>query len=246
MCTLAWGNRRGDLWACFNRDEHRERPQAEEPRLHEGPNGPVAYARDPEGGGTWFAASSCGFAVSLLNNYPLRGELPGTAPRSRGLLVTELAGCRSAANAFTRLAELRMEAYAAFHLFLLSGDNAVGMSWDGSRLIFRDLAEHFLSTSSFKPDQIPSTRLENWRNLPLEQSGNPDFMAAWMRRSDAENGAFGVAMDRPDARTVSQILLKSDSSGFRFLYYPRDPRGAGFMDPVEVIYRNEGNGESSG
>jgi hypothetical protein len=228
MCTLAWGSGDGRLWAVFNRDEQRARPPAQAPRIEQGANGPVACARDPQGGGTWFAASARGFAVALLNHYPAQSQLP-PAPRSRGLLVSELAAGSSAAQAFDRFAAVSLACYAPFHLFLLTPQGASGFTWDGAALQPLQPASGFWTTSSFAPQAVVAWRRARWREA---FAGRAPAAAAVLQQPSPDRPAYGFAMDREDARTVSQIVLELDPAGFTFTCREREADGAGFGAPV--------------
>lgn len=228
MCTLAWGNTAGSGWICFNRDEQRSRSRAEPPRLHEGPNGPVAWARDPDGGGTWFAASSRGFAVALLNRYPAVESVVNPSLQSRGLLVSLIAGSPSADAAVEAFTGISPSPYAPFHLFILSPGSARGFTWDGTRL--KDLKPRaaFFTTSSHRPDAVRAWRESWWAEQLAEGLVDGEAAAERLRRRHPGNPAFGPTMDREDARTVSQILLEWRESGFIFSYRPREADGSGY------------------
>lgn len=232
MCTVAWGNSHDRLWVCFNRDEQRSRPPAGDPQLHPGPNGPIAYARDPKGGGTWLAAAP-GFAVALLNAYPEAGSAPA-GQRSRGLLVLDLAECPTAAEAFNRLAREDLKAYAPFYLLLCKPDSVSGFLWDGSKLSFPRFKDCFWTTSSIESEAVVAWRRANWERTAGRLGDDPERAADLLRQTNPEQPAYGTAMNRPDARTVSQVLLILGVDGFVFTYRAREPHGPGFEAPVTL------------
>ena len=55
-----------------------------------------------------------------------------------------------------------------------------------------------------------------------------------MTHSCLEQPAYGLTMDRSDARTQSQTLVEMDPKVIRFSYRQRDPDGSGFLDPVII------------
>jgi hypothetical protein len=235
MCTVAWGDSDDGLWVCFNRDEQRTRSPAEAPRLHSGPNGPVAYARDPDGGGTWLAAAA-GFAVGLLNAYPAD---PGSASRgrkSRGLLVCELAQCATAMEAFNKLADEDLGPYAPFYLLLCKPDSVTGFAWDGSALAFPRVEDGFWTTSSVDPGPVAAWRHDWWMRQAGGACNDAERAGALLRQTCPDRPAYGTTMDRADARTVSQTLLKLKPAGFAFTYRPREADGAGFEAPLTVRF----------
>jgi hypothetical protein len=233
MCTVAWGNSDDGLWVCFNRDEQRTRTPAETPRLHAGPNGPVAYARDPDGGGTWMAAAR-GFAVALLNAYPQDADAVAEGQRSRGKLVCDLAGCGSAAEAFDALAREELDRYAPFYLLLCKPDSVTAFAWDGSALSFPVFEEGFLTTSSIEPGRVATKRGDWWLQQDAGTRGDPERAARLLRETFPDFPAHGPSMDRGDARTVSQILLELTAFGFTFTYRAREANGPGFGEPLTL------------
>lgn len=235
MCTLVWQEESGKQWLCFNRDEQRSRPPAEPMQLHAGPNGPVAYARDPQGGGTWFAVSSNGFAVALLNHY-LHQEAPEPARyRSRGLMVKELAECASVGEAAELADRGEFAQYRPFHLFICDHQSYRLLTWDGRAPFHWEDPDGMVTTSSHEPAAVIRWRSGWWKNL-CRQRLPLDVGAQRLRQVNPQKPAYGVTMDREDARTVSQIELELGQSGFVVTYRAREPDGPGFEDPVTVRY----------
>jgi len=234
MCTLAWGHSENRLWACFNRDEQRSRPRAEFPAIHQISGRPVIYARDPQGGGTWLAASPAGFAVALLNHYPASVQPHHPATRSRGRLVLDLAGAEHAASALARLDREDLLAHAPFCLFLLAVDGVQARDWDGRRLEPLRWEVPFWTTSSYRPDEVTQWRGGWWaaavegRELDLAEAGR------LMRLRRPEDPAFGLTMDRTDARTLSQAEFSLGPEGVAFAYREREAGGSGFLPPVRL------------
>jgi hypothetical protein len=238
MCTIAWGRRAGRLWIAFNRDEQRTRPAAADPRMVDGPFGPVVFARDPEGGGTWLAASLRGFAVALLNRYP--DTFPGAATpvRSRGLLVTELAMKADPAAAAGALRATGAAPYRPFYLLILGTDGDRGFVWDGDGLEARQIPGCFLTTSSFEPERIAALRHRAWEAAGPELRGDPEAAARLMRETRPEDPAAGLTMDRDDARTVSQTRLILEPGHLKMSYAPREGAGGDYRETGWQLYPN--------
>ena len=239
MCTMVWGEESGRVWICFNRDEQRDRPPAEGLSLHEGPNGPVAYARDPKGGGTWFAVSSRGFVVALLNHYLDHEAAKPGQHRSRGLLVKVLAECGSAQDAAMLAEEAEFEQYRSHHLFICDHQFYSLQTWDGEVLTNWDEPDRILTTSSYKPASVIRWRTGWWDNLRA-QSLSPDEVARQLRKVNSRKPAFGTTMDREDARTVSQIQAELRPDGFTISCRLRERDGPGFEEPIVIQYPEAG------
>jgi hypothetical protein len=233
MCTLAWGGGPDGFWAVFNRDEQRARPAAEPPALHPGRHGPLAYARDPQGGGTWFAGNAR-FAVALLNHYPAQARSAPPQPRSRGLLVCELAQADSAPAAAEQLERGGLDCYPPLHLFILAPAACRGFTWDGATLAPVAPDPPFWTTSSVDSDRVTAHRREQWRRAGCAARLDAEQAARLLRRTDPDDPARGFTMDRDDARTVSQIVFEQCPDRFSLRFYARDPDGPGFAEAVQV------------
>jgi hypothetical protein len=236
MCTLAWGETGAGLWICFNRDEQRDRRLAEAPRIHEQAEARVIYARDPQGGGTWFAASTAGFAVALLNCYPEEDTVPEPGKRSRGKLVLKLAGADSGEAALDRLESSDLADYAPFFLFILSPDGVTGIAWDGNQLTIPETRDNFWTTSSFAASEVIAWRKAWWARQLADHGSDPAALAECLRQPQADKPAYGATMDREDARTLSQIDLRIGRGSCTFTYREREPEGSGYDPPVIINF----------
>ena len=97
MCLLAIFHRvveDAHLIVGANREEAYARG-GEPPKILEGPCRVVAGV-DPLAGGTWLGVNEHGVVVAITNR--LKSQIP-EQPRSRGLLASDLLGCRTAAAA---------------------------------------------------------------------------------------------------------------------------------------------------
>lgn len=236
MCTLAWRQQQDKLWVCFNRDEQRSRPPAESPVLTELAGNPCIFARDPEGGGTWFAASSKGYVVALLNNYAADEGRIKKGRLSRGRLVLNLATAGTLEEACGQLDGLTAEDYSPFFLFLLSSRESKAWAWDGSSIEVLSPDNQFWTSSSYKPQQVQEHRTRVLEKLVKQDLDNPGF-ARELRRFDENAPEYGLTMDRESTRTVSQIELDLDDHGINFQYFAREPGGSGYLAPNMVSWR---------
>lgn len=128
MCTLvlAWQVFDGTpIAAAANRDEALGRPSRPPGVIDRDPI--VVAPQDEEAGGTWIGYNDEGLFVAVTNR---RADLEGE--RSRGLLVRDALGCRSASEAasFVRN-ELADREYAGFNLVIADADEASLLEWDG-------------------------------------------------------------------------------------------------------------------
>lgn len=231
MCTLAWGSVRGKRWACFNRDEQRKRQLAEPPEFYNLDGQRLAFARDPEGEGTWFAVSGYGFCVALLNYYGAIYQPSSDHVRSRGLLVLDIAQAGSFTDAVQLVHSHDLNPYKPFHVCLISLDATYLRTWDGGELDKVDGPEGFLTTSSYRPEEVISWRQSWWEAIQPETPLDSASAGEILRSGNAVQPEFGCTMDRDDARTVSQIELSFDESGYTFSYRDREEEALGYLPP---------------
>ncbi len=106
-----------------NREEFYARG-GEPPQLLDGPLRNVG-GRDPTAGGTWLGVNERGLLVAVTNR---RKSQPVESPRSRGLLVRQLLGCISAAEAVELASrELQQHPYAGCNVVCVDPERAVAI-----------------------------------------------------------------------------------------------------------------------
>lgn len=232
MCTLAWGMGPDGWWLCFNRDEQRTRSTGEPPAYFRQGRSGGYYPRDPDGGGTWLAVSSKGFAVGLINHYPSEGFHPLSGRRSRGLLVPELLVAASAAEAMAALERTHLAAYPPFMLFALDRAGLRLRRWDGRVLQSSSTDACFLTSSSHAPVEVAEWRQQWWDQQADAWKRSPDGVGKLFRAPNPRQPALGVTMDRPDARTVSQSEISVRHRQLTWLYRAREADGEGYAAPV--------------
>lgn len=231
MCTVAWNVTEEGLWICFNRDESTTRSPAELPVVDTSGKFPVAYARDPDGGGTWLAVSGAGFIVALMNNYCKQATLSRELV-SRGKLALALAGETSLAAARSKLQEsVHGVGYAPFFLFLLGLREQYMYRWSGDSLAPNQPCPHFWTTSSHRTTEVVDRRNRDWAARTAGRVISPEDAMLILRERGAEL-AFGMTMDRQDARTVSQSAVWLTSTGMQFSYAERQIDGLDYNEPV--------------
>lgn len=222
MCTVSWASDGDGYQVYFNRDEQRSRPLAEPPRRHT--RAGVAYLApsDPRGGGTWLAVNEYGVTVGVLNYYAAGLQARSATPRSRGLLVRDLADVPSLEQAESRLAGLTLEDYPPFLLMVWGPSGAAGgVQWDGHRAQPQRWteADRPVTTSSFRSAEVVARR----RALFQALSPAASTLRAFHLSRDPRDDAFSVWMSRPDAHTVSLSRVVVGPARVSFAYAPRAP-----------------------
>jgi hypothetical protein len=206
MCTLAWQATGQSAWVVFNRDEQLSRATGEPPQLREGPDGRVlAYPTDPVGGGSWIAVSSAGFCVALLNHYTASAPTPQSGERSRGQLVLEIAAAANEKGASELLREIDFSPFAPFHLFIISHSGGKGVSWPGGAMKTPFGLKGFWTTSSYCLEAVRARRSVRYSAASVESL---EAASTLLREVEEKAPAYGLAMQRDDACTVSQTEVE--------------------------------------
>jgi uncharacterized protein with NRDE domain len=225
MCTLSMiplkrrGLCRSGLRVVMNRDERPDRPEALPPRWRtvDAPGGAHAiWPTDPQGGGTWIAASNAGLVLCLLN---LNLDLPPPQPaalQSRGLIIPRLVGDR--ADPVASLKRTPLESFAPFRLVV--ADFGAGVHprirlarWDGRALSVVVFAGVPLClVSSGLGDSKVEQRLDLFRQTveaePTPEAQDQFHLHAWPDRPE-----LSVLMSRAQARTVSITTVEMQPFG---------------------------------
>ncbi len=198
-----------------NRDEGRDRPEAIAEQWHELAGGVHAvWPTDPQGGGTWIAATDRGLALTLLNvnnHWGIVGEA------SRGMVIPAVADAGSAAEALERAAGLDLRRFSPFRLVAADVQNgfAVGdLRWDGRGA---DLTWHESGPVAFASsglgDGVVEPRLGVFERLvlphPTVEAQDRFHAHGWDPLTDDRRAwAESVLMSRAGARTVSVSVVE--------------------------------------
>jgi hypothetical protein len=232
MCTLTLLRERWltgtagphPLWrVVFNRDEQRSRPLARAPELHVCGTVRTLHPIDPQGGGTWIAATEQGLVLALLNGSDVApaGVAEGSAIRSRGGIVPALAAMGARRAADVPVNDVDPRAYRPFHLVIADDREIVEVTSDGRALerAFPCADDRLMRTSS----SLDAASVCGWRRRLFTEAATPasaDDQDAFHTRSAPDRPACGVSMARADACTVSITTVEVFASAIRMAYRP--------------------------
>ncbi|MGJ8724655.1 MAG: NRDE family protein [Roseibacillus sp.] len=211
MCTLTWRGQ-DSLEVFFNRDELKTRRRAEPPSARKTENGTRYLApTDPEAGGTWILANEHGLVACLLNRW--HEESGQFFSKSRGLVVTELADCKSFASIRENFSA-KCSGAKPFDLVFFQKGKVAAFSWSGKTL------------NTFQP-QIPVTsssfcfeKVRAARQKAFQESNN---LENFQNPQQTPLSAFTVRMNRPDAQTWSRSYLKVTDTEIAWNYWEEFP-----------------------
>ena len=210
----------------FNRDERRARADALPPGVHRYGAIRAVYPVDPEGRGTWIAATSAGLVFALLNETEAAAS--GRSPDpviSRGQVIPRLLGAASIQEVEARLDAVLPGRHRPFRLVVIGDDEVLEVVDAGRRRVTRHPpAPRFMRTSSsVRPAAARLLRAELFdRLVPAASPLTQDRFHAhcWPGAPGAS-----VLMSRADAATVSITTIEAFAHGFRLTYRAR-PGGA--------------------
>jgi uncharacterized protein with NRDE domain len=216
------------LVVAANRDERLDR-RASGPRAWtEGPV-PFVAPRDEVAGGTWLGVNARGVFVAVTNRF---GALRDGARRSRGQLVVEALGHRSAGALHAWLSSVEVRAFNPFHL--LYADRQGGfVTWtDGERLNQQPLGPgvHVVTEQSFREEPVARARALVAGFEALPDKAAPAGLFSLLQRHDAEDPFAGTCIHAPDfnygTRSSAVVLLGEGRHPSR-LYASEGPAHAG-------------------
>ncbi len=245
MCTVTWWmSPDGSGYELFfNRDERRSRQPAEPPKLFHRLAVNYLAPTDTDYRGTWLLVNDRGVTLALVNHYPQEPQPPKTPARSRGLLARDLADSESIAEIRERLGRARLHHYSPMFIFAFErGEAPVKWTWDSRNLLEEPAAEPlpFFTSSSFRSEDIRRHRrklfAENWAD---KGRLDPRSLSEFHLHRETEQPAFGILMDRPNARTVSlSHIVVGPGAEAVFAYQSRQPED-GTLPNAPLVSRLE-------
>lgn len=238
MCTLSWRLDGSTLDVFFNRDEQKSRVAARP--AHFWPDYEAIFPVDPQGGGTWLAATTSGCVFALLNNYQatvkdsdicVEREIPLL---SRGLVITMLLQEMGALKPFesqSKPADLQpftiehclkclpLFAFKPFTLVCLSPSwQAFAFDWDGFQLTTTRPRSPVIS-SAVALRSVQAYRL----SVYPEGEATVGHLMQFHSSHEPSASAFSVCMHRDDAHTVSFSHVQVTLQNISFQYFAGSP-----------------------
>jgi hypothetical protein len=228
MCTVAFVPLGGGGYVVgHNRDERPARAAGEPPREIALPRCRALAPRDPEAGGTWIAVNASGVTVCILNAAEGRPERLPPEPRSRGLVVRDLACARDLEEVRKALdgSGETLRRTRAFHVVAAEPGARVGrFRWDGMAGSWEEGTAPALFVSSLlDPLAAERERSARWRLAAASGPLDRRALEAFLAGHEPERGPLSVCMHRPDAGTVSRTVVEVSAGRARMRYLPGAP-----------------------
>ncbi|MCC6293251.1 MAG: NRDE family protein [Bryobacterales bacterium] len=221
MCTASWVHEDDGFQLFFNRDEKRTRQRANPPRV-ETRDGLLSIApADGDHGGAWISVNERGLALCLLN-----GAYGGSGLRSRGLLLSGLAGSRTADEAMERLLTADLARYAGFTILALQPGRKVAIAeWNGASATLSDesVAPAPLTSSSVDAAGVRVKRRVEFERITGGARDNAARLFQFHESHGSGADAYSPCMHRADAETVSFSWVRVAPREVTFFYTPAAP-----------------------
>jgi len=254
MCTLLIWKRqhpRFGLIAAANRDEFLARPATTPTSLANDPL--VVGGRDAIAGGTWFALNEYGLVTALTNRRGAGAHDPSR--RSRGLLVVEIAKCRSVAEAAMFAERIDVTAFNPFVLFVGDAKDAFALHGgaDGSCLERIVDGAHAMTNWDLDATSEPKAAYarEKARGFRIDAHETAEELGSRLHTWLADHGSTpddALCVHRPQTaygtRSTSIALVALQPSDTR-LFHAEGPACASTLVDVSGLIRNEPTPQAS-
>jgi uncharacterized protein with NRDE domain len=218
-----------------NREEFYNRP-GEPPQILPGPHRAVG-GRDPLAGGTWLGVNERGLLAAVTNR---RKDTVPERPRSRGLLVRDLLGCASAADAVA-LATRELDAgrYAGCNVLCADRERAVVLhAGDWLRVQPLPPGLHVMANGDINAHNEPRVAYAAWWLGQHACATAEDALGALRQLcGQAGNGAPPVCLRDKDHGTVSSTLvaLRASLADTTYLHAQGPPDGTPYEDYSRLL-----------
>lgn len=255
MCTLAFYLRQFEsypLVIAANRDEHFSRPSAPPGLLQKNPS--ILAGKDLVAGGTWLGVNEHGLAAGVVNRSVKPGSI--TAPRSRGLLCSDMLKEKNAEHAEELLRRQDLSQYQPFVL-LVANAAAAFVAFNSETGVHTDALDagiHVFGNRSFSGDdrgklkhahELFSTAGEALRAQLQGSATNLDLAVSALRKALSDHAPANNSHEPKDAicvhnnsdyGTVSSSIIFQSRAGKKFYFYHAAgaPCRAAF-EPVEPL-----------
>lgn len=219
MCTVTYLPLGPDIVITSNRDEHIGRPAALPPQTYTLHKQQIAFPKDPQGGGSWFAASKKSIVV-LLNGANEKHISTPPYRISRGQVVIEHAAAPDPVSFWNNF---DLDQIEPFTMIIAVNNNLYQMQWDGSNantIALNPEAPHIWSSATLYTPEVREMR-KKWFAEFLQQ-GDLSIPAAlnfhlFTQNNDSQNGLIVNRNNVLLTQSVCQAIR--NSSGTRLNYH---------------------------
>jgi hypothetical protein len=206
------------LRVLMNRDERRLRPVAHPPAVHQTRTGHAIWPTDPDGGGSWIAATDAGLALLMLN---IDGTRRSPELLSRALLIPALASVRSMEELVQVWQQLDVTAFAPFRLVAVSREQvAVCTATQRVPMLAGVDRPRVFASSALGDAEAESARGNLFARLLRTAEDGWSAQTRFHQHAWPDRRHLSVMMSRVDACTVSQTEVLLTKTAVSLAYRP--------------------------
>lgn len=214
MCTVSFVAIHDKIIITSNRDEKTVRPGAISPRSYTVNGKNLVFPKDPQAGGTWFAADNEATIVVLLNGANEKHEVQDAYRKSRGLIVLDMLSSVSPKEFWD---VIDLENIEPFTLILLQNNALFQLRWNAKEketVALNSNQNYIWSSSTLYSSSIREKRA-NWfytfidNNFEISESKIYDFH----RYTEEGNDEHGLIINRNDqlkTLSITQAIVEKN------------------------------------
>jgi uncharacterized protein with NRDE domain len=221
MCTVSYVFSNGQSIITSNRDEQILRPAAVPPQKYEFKAQQLFFPKDPQAGGTWYAATQAGVIVVLLNGAEEKHVRKQTYRKSRGLIVLDLISEDAPLVAWQNI---DLSAIEPFTLVVFQNETLYQLRWneiEKSTCKLDAKQSYIWSSATLYSKDVRDQRCEWFRHF-IETNSilDPKKMMQFHTQTNPENTENGLVINRNNALqtlSVTQTILNHE--GIEMSYF---------------------------
>jgi uncharacterized protein with NRDE domain len=222
MCTVSFFKTDHQVIITSNRDENSLRPNAIPPMGEIVFGEQLFFPKDPQGGGTWFAANKSGDAFVLLNGAEFNHVPKPSYAKSRGVILQEIAAAKSLHNTWDNI---DLNAAAPFTIVAYLQGELMQLRWDGNLKQHQPLSDisWMIWSSSTLYSLTTMEQRKVWFNQFLsDRNGDltADDLINFHTNTQAADRENGLIIDRKGTmltKSVTQVVLQTEYFNMRHI-----------------------------
>lgn len=211
MCTLSIFAIDDTFILTMNRDEARNRAEANQIKQKTNPHTTAYYPVDKSSGGSWLGFNDYGISLALLNRYH---ETHHNDAISRGLIIPQLLAYDNLTDIRQTLHTILRQKHNPFDLIFADTNEIIKFSWNGlqlNQLKITTTEPYMLSSSSVATDKVLSIRAKKFQTYTNEHQRPhaQDILKDLHLQHQASDASSSIFMSRADTHTksISQIII---------------------------------------
>ena len=211
MCTLSIFAIDDTFILTMNRDEARNRTEANQIKQKNYSHTTACYPVDKASGGSWLGFNDYGISLALLNRYH---EAHYNDATSRGLIIPQLLAYNNLNDMSQALQNILTKKHNPFDLVCTDTNQIIKFSWNGLQLQQQEITitqPYMLSSSSVCTDQVLSIRAKIFIEYTEEQHQPhaQDILKTLHFQHQVSAPSSSIFMSRTNTHTksISQIII---------------------------------------